>query len=261
MNLDYPEFTLASYEHLLEHLCARWQVLRLCDAMTAPFQPQTLILRHDVDLWPALALPMAEIERAVGISSTYFVALHLYYNPHLPLLADVIRRLALMGHEIGLHYDADLYAEASLEQNLELLDRHVRILQEICGVPVRSIARHNPSLAGQGDPFQESQKYYNAYEARLFRDTVYISDSCGAWRADGLRSCWREPRPQRVYLLTHPEQWGETTDADRMGHFAIMRARVMREHDAFFDHVRSVWRHHAGGKEHDERLRQRKQAG
>jgi hypothetical protein len=257
MDLNYPDFTLATYRQLLEHLSSRWRILRVCDAFAHPLQPHTLILRHDIDLSPALALPIAEIERSVGIRSTYFVALHLYYNPHLPMHAKVIRRIAAMGHEIGLHYDGNLYPgeEASLEQKLALLDRHVHILQEICGSSVVSIARHNPSLTNQSDPFKTSVKYNNAYDERLFQDTAYISDSCGAWRADGLKPCWHDPRPKRIYLLMHPEPWGETTDVDRMAHFDLMRSRVMEEYEAFFDHVRSVWRHHAGGKEHDERLR------
>ena len=262
MDLNYPDFTLAGYKHLLECLLTPWHLRRVCDAFTTPVvEPSSLILRHDIDVSPALALQVAEIENAMGIHATYFVALHLYYNPHLPLHSNAIRRIAAMGHEIGLHYDGNLYAAASLEQNLALLDRHVQILQEICGCPVVSIARHNPSLATQGDPFQTSAAYHNAYDARLFQDTVYMSDSCGAWRADGLKRCWHEPRPKRIYLLLHAEQWAETTDVERMARFEIMRARVLREHETFFDEVRTVWRNHAGGKEHDERVRLLKQGG
>jgi hypothetical protein len=175
--------------------------------------------------------------------------------------ADAIRRIAAMGHEIGFHYDGNLYSDhhGCAEKNLALLDRHVQILAEIGGSPVVSIARHNPSLATQSDPFKTSIKYNNAYDDKLFKNTLYMSDSCGAWRADGLKPCWNEPRPERIYLLLHAEQWAETTDVDRMARFDIMRARVLKEHETFFDEVRSVWSSHAGGKEHDERLRLRKQ--
>lgn len=261
MDLNYPDFTLANYRQLIERLNSRWQVIRVCDAFDDPFKPNTLILRHDIDLSPSLALPIAEMEHSVGVRSTYFVALHLHYNPHHPRHADVIRRIANMGHEIGFHYDGSLYLgdEAFLEQDLALLDRHVQMLQEICPSPVVSIARHNPSISKQGDPFRTIAKYNNAYDDRLFQNTIYISDSCGAWRADGLKPCWHEPRPKRIYLLVHPEQWGETTYVDRMGHFEVMRARVMEGYERFLDEVHSVWRNHSGGKEHDERLRLLKQ--
>ncbi|MGH7824303.1 MAG: hypothetical protein ACREQ7_03900 [Candidatus Binatia bacterium] len=260
-DLNYPDFTNATYRKLIQKLSSRWRILRLCDAAGSPFEANTLILRHDIDVSPALALPISKIEHAAGIRSTYFVALHLYYNSHLPIHAEAIRDIAAMGHEIGFHYDGNLYPhEACAEQNLALLDRHVQILQEICCSPIVSIARHNPSLATRSDPLKTSAKYNNAYDDGLFQNTIYISDSCGAWRAAGLKPCWDEPRPDRIYLLLHAEQWAERTDIDRMSRFEIMRARALKEHEMFFDEVRSVWREHAGGKEHDERLRRSRQA-
>jgi hypothetical protein len=259
-DLHYPDFTLTNYRQLIEHLKARWEFLRLCDALAKPFKPEALILRHDIDISPTLALTMAEIEYSIGVRSTYFVALHLAYNLHQPKNANAIRTIAEMGHEIGFHYDSNLYPEdqQSPEHNLALLDRHIQILQEVCLSRVVSIARHNPSLAKEGDPFKTGVKYNNAYDERLFQNTLYISDSCGAWRAGGLSPCWHEPRPKRVYLLIHAEQWADRTDADRMGRFEIMRERAMREHYAFFNEVRCVWRSHPGGKEHDERMRLQK---
>ena len=257
MDLDYPDFTLPSYRQLIERLNSRWQILRLCDAFAAPFKPDSLILRHDIDISPTLVLPIAEIENSVGIRATYFVALHLYYNPYHPNNANVIRTIAKMGHEIGFHYDSTLYPgdQPSPEHNLALLDRHIQILQEICSSRVISIARHNPSIAKEGDPFKTAVKYNNAYDERLFQNTLYISDSCGAWRGGGLSPCWYEPRPERLYLLIHAEQWADSTDTDRMARFEIMRQRAMSEHDALFNEVRCVWRNHSGGSEHDERLR------
>jgi hypothetical protein len=260
MDLNYPNFTLRSYRQLIESLNSLWQIIPLGDAFAEPFKPESLILRHDIDISPTLALPMAEIEKSVGIRSTYFVALHLPYNLHEPKNANAIRTITKMGHEIGFHYDGLLYPGngASLEENLALLDRHIQILQEVCSRRVVSIARHNPSIAKEGDPFKAAVKYNNAYDESLFQNTLYISDSCGAWRAGGLSPCWHEPRPKRLYLLIHAEQWADRTDADRMARFEIMRGRAMREHDAFFDEVRCVWRNHRGGKEHDERMRLQK---
>jgi hypothetical protein len=162
-----------------------------------------------------------------------------------------------MGHEIGFHYDSLVYPadEASPEENLALLDRHIQILEEVSSSRVFSIARHNPSIAKEGDPFKTTVRYNNAYDERLFQNTLYISDSCGAWRAGGLSPCWHEPRPKSIYLLIHAEQWADRTAAERMARFEIMRERAMGEHEAFFNEVRCVWCNHPGGKEHDQRLR------
>jgi hypothetical protein len=260
MDLSYPNFTLSNYRQLIENLNSRWHILPVCDAFAEPFKPDSLILRHDIDISPTLALPMAEIEKAAGVRSTYFVGLHLHYNPHQPKNADAIRTIAKMGHEIGFHYDGLLYPgdEASPGENLALLERHLEILREICSSGVVSIARHNPSIAKEGDPFKTAVKYNNAYDERLFQNSLYISDSCGAWRDNGLSPCWHEPRPKRLYLLIHAEQWADRTDTDRMARFEIMRERAMGEHEAFFNEARCVWRNHSGGKEHDKRLRLQK---
>ena len=256
MGLDYPDFTLQGYRQLLEQLKSRWQILPLCHGFTEAFKPKSLLLRHDIDISPSLALPMAEIENSMGIRSTYFVALHLAYNVHQPKNTNVIRTIAEMGHEIGFHYDSNLYPEDQRPLGrFALLDRHIQILQQISSSRVVSIARHNPSIAKEGDPFKTAVGYHNAYDERLLQDSLYISDSCGAWRAGGLSPCWREPRPERIYLLIHAEQWAERTSEDRMARFEIMRDRAMREHDALFKEVRCVWRNHPGGKEHDERSR------
>jgi hypothetical protein len=257
MDLNYPDFTLPGYRQLLERLKSRWQIFPLCHGFTEAFQPESLLLRHDIDISPTLALPMAQIEAALGVRSTYFVALHLAYNLHQPKNAKAIRAIAEMGHEIGFHYDSNLYSEDQPcpERKLALLDEHIKILQEVSATRVVSIARHNPSIAKEGDPFKRAARYHNAYDERLLRNSVYISDSCGAWRADGLNPCWREPRPKRIYLLIHAEQWADRTSENRMARFEIMRARALNEHEAFFEEVRCVWRNHPGGKEHDERLR------
>jgi hypothetical protein len=256
MDLNYPDFTLANYRRLIGHLKSRWQILRLCDAAMDPFGEGILILRHDIDFSPSLALPMAEVEYSMGIRSTYFVALHLYYNLHLPMNANAIKSMAQMGHEIGLHYDNSLYAEeVSLEEKLASLDSHIQILQQICRCRVLSIASHNPSTAKLSDPFRNCVKYNNAYDNKFFQNTVYTSDSCRAWRAGGLKRCWCDPRPRRLYLLIHPELWGATTEVDRMAYLEVLRSCMIREYDTFFDDVRSIWRNHSGGREYDERIR------
>jgi uncharacterized protein YuzE len=260
VNLVYPNFTLADYRSLIGDLLPRWQIVRVCDAAFDGFRPNTLILRHDIDFSPALALPMAELEHSRGIRSTYFAALHLHYNANLPAHANALKSISEMGHEIGLHYDSRLYeGKASLEETLALLDTHVQILQEICGYRVRSLVRHNPSISKDTDPLEKTGQYVNAYDEKFFQNTVYISDSCRAWRDGGLKACWYDPRPERIYLLVHPELWGETIEMDRMVFLEILRSRVMGEYESFFDEARLIWRNHHGGKEHDARLGWQKQ--
>ena len=253
-NLIYPDFTLASYRNLLAHLAMLWDVKRLADAAHDRTGLLSLILRHDVDFSPALALPMAEIEGDLGVRATYFIALHLHYNPHTPLHAHALRRMVTLGHEIGLHYDGAVYDPAgSPETQRALLQQHVDVLQDICQAPITSIARHNPSVATGRDPFAVGTPFFNAYDPSLFEDTTYLSDSCRAWRTGGLAACW-DKRPPRIYLLIHPEVWGDLAGVERLDYLPVLRHHVLREHNDFFDEVLTIWENHAGGQEHDRRM-------
>jgi hypothetical protein len=57
-----------------------------------------LILRHDVDQYPASALRMAAIEAELGLRSTWYFR---WRTAH----ADVISAIREAGHEVGLHYE------------------------------------------------------------------------------------------------------------------------------------------------------------
>ena len=252
--LIYPDFTLTSYGHLIAQITTRWQIMRLADAVGGQAGPGSLILRHDVDFSPALALPMAEIEGELGVRATYFIALHLHYNPHTPMHASALRRMVTLGHEIGLHYDGAVYDPAgSPEAQRALLQQHVEVLQDICQAPIASIARHNPSVATGRDPFAVGTPFFNAYDPSLFQDTVYLSDSCRAWRNGGLAPCWHKASP-RIYLLIHPEVWSDRTGIKRLDYLPLLCQQIQQEQDDFFAEVQAIWEHHAGGLEHDRRM-------
>jgi hypothetical protein len=72
---------------------------------------KTILLRHDIDYDPFIALRMAEIEADLGIRSSYYMlttdsdsAIH-YYNNEFPRMVKALQEMQALGHEIGLHYD------------------------------------------------------------------------------------------------------------------------------------------------------------
>ncbi len=239
--LIYPDFTLAGYRDLLMHMATLWDVKRLADAVHGRAGLGSLILRHDVDFSPALALPMAEIEGDLGVRATYFIALHLHYNPHTPLHASALRRMVTLGHEIGLHYDGAVYDLAgSPEAQRALLQQHVEVLQDICQAPITSIARHNPSVATGRDPFAVGTPFFNAYDPSLFQNTVYLSDSCRAWRNGGLMPCWDEV--VAAHLLTHPPgSLGRPGGHRAAGFLRLLCRPGLQEQDDFFAEVLTIW--------------------
>ena len=67
------EFTFQSYSYLInEFLNLGYSVVNF-SAMN-PLK-QHLILRHDIDMSLEAALPIAEIEKNIGVKATYFILL------------------------------------------------------------------------------------------------------------------------------------------------------------------------------------------
>ena len=133
MTLKYPEFSLDEYRKVLLAICEYRDVLRICDfeCSELPRVGKVLILRHDIDFSPAMAMDMAATEHDLGLRSTYFVGLHLQYNPHYHPHARAIRAIAGMGHEIGFHFDGAVYDGLTINGAETELRRHVSILGDI----------------------------------------------------------------------------------------------------------------------------------
>jgi len=91
------------------------------------------------------------------------------------------------------------------------------MLSDLAGTEVVSIAMHQPALNGE-DPFRGEDGLINAYEARFVRDTMYVTDSCRAWRDSGWSMLETGVIPRRLQLLLHPINWADR-DRDRVSIF------------------------------------------
>ena len=84
---------------------------------SAELEKRHLILRHDIDMSLDAALPIAEIESSLGLRAHYFVLVRTeMYNLFSAQADRVLRELAALGHEIGLHFDASLHDVADLDR-------------------------------------------------------------------------------------------------------------------------------------------------
>lgn len=162
-----------------------------------------LILRHDVDVSLSAALKMAQIEKDLGIRSTYFILFSSeFYNIFDGKNANILKQITKFGHEIGLHYDVSQYRFYGRNMN-KTLRIQIKLLEHLIGKKVYSIARHG---SWDRDPFTVIKGYVNANNPYLLRD-LGIHDSCRAWTPlEGLLKLLNNP-PRRVQLLIHPENW------------------------------------------------------
>ena len=220
------------------------------------------ILRHDVDFCPAMALEMARIEAGMGVRATYFFFLTgRYYSLLTERFISVPRQIAELGHDIGLHYDVQIVEIVGGDDPLAFLDRQAGLLEALTGMPVKSIAMHNPSSNGS-DLFNGIERFINVYDDAFMRDIAYFSDSCGAWRDRTYEVLTgdNENIPPRLQLLIHPVHWGPKAQDrwTRLAAWVADRERFLRESERL---VEGIWRSHPGVAEHDRRLARARREG
>ena len=211
-----------------------------------------VILRHDVDYSPRAALRLAALEAEAGWRSTYFL---LPNGPYYNLLdahhAGLPRRLADLGHEVGLHYDVRFLHSFPRRQWDDLLDAQAGLLETLSGQAVTSIAMHQPALNGE-DPFAGRTDRLNAYHPRFVREMTYISDSCRAWRDGAWQILSEGPLPARLHLCLHPVNWGDT-DRTRDEIFAAVRRDLVESIDQGHAELLEKIAVHGGVREHEAR--------
>jgi len=99
-----------------------------------------VILRHDVDKRPDLALAMAQGEFQRGISATYYFRIKKISNdPH------IIAQISEMGHEIGYHYEDLALARGNYELAINTFEKHLAYFRKY--YPVKTICMHGSPIS------------------------------------------------------------------------------------------------------------------
>lgn len=205
---EVDRLTYANYRTLLDQTIASYPIVGF-DVVINPELANShfALLRHDIDLSPQSALPIAELEAARGVRSTYMVLLTSeFYNAFERRNVDTLKKIAALGHDIGLHFDAAWHGigtEVALEADIR---REARILQELVGTPITCFSFHNTTTFTMDCRNATYAGLYNAYAGVLQDKVDYVSDSNGMWRFHN----WRElldRKSKRVQILTHPEWW------------------------------------------------------
>lgn len=195
----YDDFTEASYRQLLSDVGELYQFGTFLEQPNRPHA----VWRHDIDLSPHRARSLARIEAEKGVRATYFVRVRSpFYNVFERSVVAILKEIAAMGHEIGLHVepsDPDEVHKAVLEDGLTL--------SVAIDSPVSVVSFHNPTVAGLlgfNEPMIEG--LVNTYSTKFFREYAYVTDSGGSWRRPIHELLGLHPH---LHVVTHPEWWTE----------------------------------------------------
>jgi hypothetical protein len=185
---------------------------------------RVLIVRHDVDQCPSSALRMLEVERELGVRSTW------YFRWRTARLR-VVRAVLEAGGGVGLHYETlsriviDERAAGRTTVPEQLIDPARRTLKReltafsVLFGPSRSACAHgdtrvpgvnNAVLLRDRDPHEYGIEFDANASMRSHDLAVWLTDRSraeGSWR-DGLDAVTiLESHASPVLLLTHPNNW------------------------------------------------------
>ena len=201
----FEDFTQIAYRELLK---LAKQNFNFSDFESFNKEENFILWRHDVDYSLELSLELAKIEHSFGVRSTFFILLHSdFYNPLEANATEIIREILLLGHKIGLHFDAQYYNISNENELDEWIVFEKNFLEKILKINITTFSFHNTN------PFVLSCKketyggLTNTYQS-FFQDKAdYCSDSHGIWRFKRLKEVLEKKENLQLQVLTHPEWW------------------------------------------------------
>lgn len=202
------EFTIGKYKKLIATAKDKFT---FTDYSTIPWAEKFILWRHDCDCSLNRSFELALIEASEGVKATYFINPHcIFYNIFEKTQYQMVMRILEMGHDIGLHFDADFYCDFKVEKLDELVHTESQILERLYGVKTSAFSFHNPNKM----LLKCEDKYYggliNCYSSQFKNEVTYCSDSNGYWRYRTLEDVLTDVSVKNLQVLTHPEWWQET---------------------------------------------------
>ena len=231
------EFTYAAYRDMIRLL--KEKGYRFCNYHHYATDERCVILRHDIDNSLDKALRLAEVEWEEGVKSTYYVLLKTdFYNPAAKKANEKIRRIAALGHDIGLHFDESVYQGQPEDSLPELIRKETKILSEICDVPVQSFSMHRPNRMTI-EKNLEVPGIIHAHGPGLFRGFKYLSARRRHWREPVL-DIIREGAYDRLHILTHAFWYGEQEESIRQILHRFITSANGERYDQMAENIRSI---------------------
>ena len=208
------DFTESAYSELL--LVGRKAGRNFVSYDSIPWGSDYTLWRHDIDFSINRAHRLATLNLEQSVHATFFINIHsTFYNAFEPGQMNLLREICSMGHDIGVHFDAEYYGDAPKDALDLWISREATYLSELCEKAPVAVSFHNPTSAMLSVDNLVLGGLINAYSQRIMSDSVYCSDSNGYWRDREGKDVLSDPTVRSLQLLTHPGWWCEDSLAPR----------------------------------------------
>lgn len=187
-----------------------------------------IILRHDVDFDIQYALEMAELEKKNNIFSTYFFLLSSdSYNLISKKNIKNIKSIQNFGHDIGLHYDPQLYQDINKGLSYEL-----NIFEQALDIKIKVISFHRPHKFYLSGKKIIGLNLLHTYEKQFFKKLKYVSDSGGEFKFGHPCNSKEFHNQDSFQLLIHPMWWklDGSTVTEKLKNLLIINEVKYSEH-------------------------------
>ncbi len=228
------DFTHEIYEKLLIALKKKgFAFIRVKDYFTQNYDKNRafIMMRHDVDRAPQRSLAMAQLEKKLGIKTTYY-----FRTIPQTFKKDIIREIAALGHEIGYHYENLAQSNGDYKKAIEDFKENLESLREF--YPIKNIAMH-----GRPTSKWDSRMLWNRYDYKDygilsepyfdidFNEVFYATDAGRAWNNEAINLrdkvdssfnfkfsttqelielIENEKLPKKIMINLHPEHWARS---------------------------------------------------
>lgn len=230
------DFTYSNYTNFVRALIDKgYSCLPFSSSDARRLDKSHLLLRHDVDMDPEAAVPMAIEENRIGARSTYFILLsNRHTNPLDSNFRSAVSQIRDLGHWVGLHFDATQYGLTAQSADFaHFVGRESKLLSDLAEVDVDSVSFHRPARELIGSSGRLTFPLCHTYEATFISDIEYCSDSSGRWGygPPTEREAVKVGLP--FHFLTHPICWGndEAVPTERIRRWMANRVRADYEYE------------------------------
>lgn len=198
-------FSLATYEGILRSALEAGFEFVSYGADIDANEGRICFLRHDIDTDLHAAWKMSEVEKKMGIKSTYFLMLR---SPVYNLLGRTNFRLVQQildnGHELGLHYDEGFLPSEDRDLN-GWVNMEADMLASMFATQIQVVSFHQPSSRILNNEIK-LDNYLNTYDKEDMAGIDYYSDSNMQFRRDPF-DIFGANGSSPVQLLIHPMWW------------------------------------------------------
>ena len=196
------DFTIVGYQNLIKSFISKGYTVS--SFLDANLRYNHLILRHDIDMSLEAALSIAITEGELGVKAHYFVLLRTeMYNLFSEKSLEILNKIIDLGHNIGLHFDASLYADSEIN---DAACWEADCLQNAIKQEINMISFHRPAQKWLGHSGKIAGRSHT-YQPLWFIEMAFCSDSRGRWDFGHPLDLKATEVKRSLQLLTHPIWW------------------------------------------------------